>query len=63
MPLDMAVLYHYPFKSGEGIIKHASGRNATCNNPQYYANYNGTEFDDTAWKQLTRMVPKYRWFG
>ena len=72
MPLDVAVLYHYPFKSEEefyyktcikGTSLHKRGETPMCNNPQYYAIYNGTEFDDTAWKQLTRMVQKYRRFG
>ncbi|KAL7535360.1 hypothetical protein ACHAXR_007012 [Thalassiosira sp. AJA248-18] len=71
-PLDVAVLYHYPFKSEEefiyktcvkGTSLHQRGLLPMCNNSKYYNIYNGTEFDDTAWKQLTRMVPKYRVYG
>lgn len=71
-PLDVAVLYHYPFRSegefryktcGKGTSLHPRGETPMCNNPKYYTIYNGTEFDDTAWRQLTRMVPKYRMYG
>jgi len=69
-PYDVAVLYHYAFKS-EGEFQNkicvrghsrAEGQSQTpmCGNPKYYKLFNGTEYDDLAWKQLTRMVPKYR---
>lgn len=70
-PLDKAVLYHYPFKSEEefrfktcvkGTSLHERGTTPMCNNMGYYTLYSGTVFDDTAWKQLTRMVPKYRMY-
>lgn len=71
-PLDVAVLYHYAFRSeGEfryktcvrGTSLHPRGERPMCDNPKYYALHNGTEFEDTAWRQLTRMVPKYKKYG
>jgi len=68
-PLDVAVIYHYPFKSREefryrtcvrGTSAHKRGEVPMCDNPGYYELYNGTTFDDTAWRHLMRMVPKYR---
>ncbi|KAL7550766.1 hypothetical protein ACHAWF_017008 [Thalassiosira exigua] len=71
-PFDVAVLYHYPFRSDEefryktcarGTSLHERGVLPMCNNPKYYRICDGTEFDDAAWKQLTRMLPKYRIYG
>lgn len=70
-PVDVAVLHHYPFKSDEeffyktcvkGTSVHKRGEIPMCKNPKYYTLVNGTEFDDAAWKQLKRMVPKYAVF-
>jgi hypothetical protein len=70
-PTDAALLYHYPLKSfGElryktcvrGTSIHERGKTPFCDKP-YYPLTNGTEFDDTAWRQLIRMVPKYRVYG
>ena len=70
-PYDAAALHHYAFKSEEEFnhklcVRGHSREVGTsqvphCNNPKYYY-YNETaqEFDDSAWKQLLRMVPKYR---
>ena len=68
-PLDVAVIYHYPFKSQEefhyrtcirGTSLHERGKVPMCNNPGYYELYNGSTFDDTAWRHLIQMVPKYK---
>ena len=71
-PIDVALLYHYPFKS-EGEFRYKTcvrgtslsqrGDTPMCDNPSYYLLTNGVEFDHTAWRQLTRMVPKYRVYG
>lgn len=68
---DVAALHHYAFKSEEEIHYKLCVRGHSrevgksqlphCNNPKYYY-YNETaqKFDDMAWRQLVRMVPKYR---
>jgi len=39
-------------------------KESRCNLKGYYTLYNGTMFDDLAWQQLARMVPKYgRMYG
>jgi len=65
-PGDVAVLYHYAFKSDEELYYKQCVRgdslhveNAQCNNTKYYPMVRGWRFDDTAWRQLVRMVPKY----
>ncbi|KAL7539244.1 hypothetical protein ACHAXR_009118 [Thalassiosira sp. AJA248-18] len=73
-PTDVAVLFHYALKSAgefhyKTCIKSRPNEDLNyrgfCNNKNkhYYSPYNGTIFDDSAWKQLKRMVPKYRRFG
>lgn len=69
---DVAVLFHYGTKSeGEFHYKTCVKKRddvkglSFCGqqgkgNYKYFSVYNGTIFDDSAWKQLTRMVPKYR---
>ena len=68
---DVAVLFHYGTKSeGEFYYKtcvkkrdDVKGFSFCGQKGKYFSVYNGTIFDDSAWKQLTRMVPKYRRFG
>ena len=47
----------------EAIDKKQEEKVGKCNLKGYYTLYNGTIFDDSAWRQLKRMVPKYRAFG
>ena len=67
-PTDVASFYHYALRS-EGefyyktCLKKRYEKVSRCNLKGYYTLYNGTMFDDSAWKQLKRMVPKYRTFG
>jgi Glycosyl transferase family 2 len=71
-PRDVAVINHYYFKSYEEYItKHARGSSVygqvdeMLNQAIAHIGLdglpipNGTIFDDTAWKALKRMVPKY----
>lgn len=63
-PTDVAVFYHYALRS-EGefyyktCLKKRYEKESRCNLKGYYTLYNGTMFDDLAWQQLVRMVPKY----
>eukprot|EP00584_Thalassiosira_punctigera_P027161 CAMPEP_0172580736 /NCGR_PEP_ID=MMETSP1067-20121228/139910_1 /TAXON_ID=265564 ORGANISM="Thalassiosira punctigera, Strain Tpunct2005C2" /NCGR_SAMPLE_ID=MMETSP1067 /ASSEMBLY_ACC=CAM_ASM_000444 /LENGTH=324 /DNA_ID=CAMNT_0013373483 /DNA_START=152 /DNA_END=1126 /DNA_ORIENTATION=+ len=68
-PFDVAALHHYAFKSREefrykqcvrGTSLHASGETPFCNKQYYWMEHEQTHFDDSAWRQLVRMVPKYR---
>ena len=72
-PTDVAVLYHYRFKSEyEFFVKSCIGGEAIrsqgvmpkCDHMMRKQNYprKGGDFDDLAWKQLIRMVPKYAIF-
>lgn len=72
-PTDVAALYHYRFRSEEEFIHKSCvrgdslqnrGVNPKCRHmdkPQVYPR-DGLNFDDSAWRQLKRMVPKYRVF-
>mmetsp|Transcript_38521 Transcript_38521/g.80730 ORF Transcript_38521/g.80730 Transcript_38521/m.80730 type:complete len:401 (-) Transcript_38521:181-1383(-) len=66
-PTDVAIFYHYALRSeGEFYYKTCLKKRyekSRCNLKGYYTLYNGTIFDDTAWEQLMRMVPKYRRYG
>ena len=70
-PSDIAVLHHYAFKSEEEAhlklcVRGSAFKGGTpfCGIKTYYGLIEDQiEFDDTAWKQLTRMVPKYRVYG
>ncbi|KAL7530802.1 hypothetical protein ACHAXR_003681 [Thalassiosira sp. AJA248-18] len=68
-PDDVAVLYHYIFKSEDEfhykkcVRGNSLGSKSMCNYAGYYKLFNGTMFDNTTWKQLTRMVPKYKVYG
>ncbi|EJK72860.1 hypothetical protein THAOC_05561 [Thalassiosira oceanica] len=67
-PTDVAVFFHYALKSEEELyyktcFKSRPDGASRCNDPNYYKLYNGTVFDDAAWRQLLRMVPRYRRFG
>lgn len=70
-PFDVAVLHHYAFKSTDelhyklckrGFDMKVDGTSITpfCNSNYYGINETSQEFDDMAWRQLVRMVPKYR---
>lgn len=67
-PIDVALFYHYALRS-EGefyyktCLKKRYEKDSRCQLKGYYTLYNGTIFDDAAWEQLTRMVPKYRRYG
>ena len=67
-PHNAAVLYHYPLKLAEelwyktyvkGLSLHRQGERPICNNPGYDGPYNQSVFNNSAWRHLARMVPKY----
>ena len=69
-PTDVALLYHYRFKSEEefktkscvrGDSLKKRGVTPKCTDMTMSQNYprDGLEFDDRAWVQLKRMCPKY----
>lgn len=72
-PMDVAAIYHYRFKSEEEFRTKSCVRGDSLkkrgiipkcdhiNRPQNYPR-NGNGFDDSAWKQLKLMVPKYALF-
>jgi len=68
-PFDIAVLHHYAFKSKQeldfklcsrGNALEKDGVKATCNSKYYTLHQDKLNYNDDAWKQLKRMVPKYR---
>jgi len=72
-PTDVGVIYHYKYKSDEeyyikscvrGDSLLPRGQMTKCGHMRNGGNYprNGSDFDDGAWKQLTRQVPKYAIF-
>lgn len=69
-PSDVALLYHYKFKSAEELhykkcIRgrvNVGGKTDQCRNKNYDVGSNADKFDDLAWQQLTRMLPKYQQF-
>lgn len=66
-PADVAVLHHYKFKSaGELRYKkcirgrvNAGGRPDQCQKASYDVGIDAKYYNDDAWEQLKRMVPKY----
>mmetsp|Transcript_23846 Transcript_23846/g.57504 ORF Transcript_23846/g.57504 Transcript_23846/m.57504 type:complete len:376 (-) Transcript_23846:496-1623(-) len=68
-PTDVAALYHYAFKSKEEFYvkkcirghsrPEGESQTSKCDDSGYYTLFEGREFDDRAWRQLKRMVPKY----
>ncbi|KAL7465533.1 hypothetical protein ACHAXS_005867 [Conticribra weissflogii] len=64
-PSDVALFYHYRFKSMEELRQKTCvrgdviGKEKLCNNKAYLRDAYGKTFDDSAWRQLKRMVPKY----
>ena len=72
-PTDVGVIYHYKYKSEEEFYTKSClrgdsllprGDMAKCDHMHNKGNFprNGSDFDDGAWKQLTRQVPKYTIF-
>ena len=68
-PFDVAVLNHYAFKSKEehnykmcvrGHSRVEGSQTPLCKSKYYAINETRQEFDDLAWRQLVRMVPKYQ---
>ena len=70
-PFDVAVLHHYAFKSEDelhyklckrGFDMEVDGTSITpfCDSKYYAIDETRQEFDDSAWRQLVRMVPKYQ---
>ena len=68
-PYDIAVLHHYPFKSkqeldyklcSKGNALEKEGVNPFCNSKYYTLHQEKLKYNDDAWKQLKRMVPKYK---
>lgn len=72
-PTDVGVIYHYKYKSeeefyrrsclrGDSLLKR--GDMSKCDHMDKFGNYprDGSDYDDGAWKQLRRMVPKYAVF-
>mmetsp|Transcript_3439 Transcript_3439/g.6303 ORF Transcript_3439/g.6303 Transcript_3439/m.6303 type:complete len:367 (-) Transcript_3439:117-1217(-) len=63
-PSDVALFYHYRFKSMEELLQKTCirgdviGKNQ-CKKKGYLTDARGDTFDDSAWRQLKRMVPKY----
>mmetsp|Transcript_7232 Transcript_7232/g.14835 ORF Transcript_7232/g.14835 Transcript_7232/m.14835 type:complete len:357 (-) Transcript_7232:52-1122(-) len=74
-PTNVALLYHYRYKSEEehvnkickrdNVLK-ATGIHPMCDDEgrrrQYERGMHGTMFDDSAWKKMIQMVPKYAAF-
>ena len=72
-PRDVGVIYHYKYKSEEefyvksclrGDSLLGRGNMEKCGHMKNYGNFprHGGTFDDSAWRQLKRMVPKYSIF-
>ena len=72
-PTDVGLIYHYKYKSEEEFwFKYCKrgdslskwGETPKCDHRHRYGNYprDGDAFDDSAWRQLKRMVPKYAIF-
>ena len=72
-PTDVGVIYHYKYRSeeeyyykscvrGDSLLQR--GDMTKCGHRNKYGNYprDGTDYDDGAWKQLKRHVPKYAIF-
>lgn len=72
-PTDVGVIYHYKYKSEEEFyvkscvrgdsLKHR-GDMEKCRHMNTYGNFprGGSDYDDLAWSQLKRQVPKYSIF-
>ena len=70
-PFDIAVLHHYAFKSkeelhyklcvrGNEVKEDGSNKLTFCKSQYYIVHEELQKFVDSAWRQLVRMVPKYR---
>lgn len=62
-PSDVALFYHYRFKSEEEFKHKTCGRGDLlkdhCNKKSYEEGMSGRFYDDTAWELLKKIVPKY----
>lgn len=74
-PVDVALLYHYRFKSEEEHVRkiclrdhalHATGVFPMCKEggkrSHYERGMRGNVYDDFAWKKMIKLVPKYAIF-
>ena len=41
------------------VFAEEESETSKCDDSGYYSLFEGEEFDDRAWRQLKRMVPKY----
>ena len=69
-PSEIAVFHHYlrsmkeyRVKMGEGVMNLVKNDEQTLAEPKSeFELFNGTVFDDSAWKALTRLVPRYQMY-
>ena len=68
-PSDVALLHHYRYKSADELhwktcirgYEAVKGTNV-CKSKKYAVGSGADKFNDMAWLQLKRMVPKYQKF-
>ena len=68
-PADIAVFHHYlrskkeyRIKMGEGIMNLGESEKTLMEPKREFKLFNGTVFDDSAWKALTKLVPRYQMY-